>query len=59
MELREIRIKTKCDNGACKNYADYVIYREDTMSSQTLRLCKDCLIKIGKLSKELSKKERK
>ncbi|MBQ8178124.1 MAG: hypothetical protein IJ033_02925 [Clostridia bacterium] len=58
MELREIKVKTKCDNGACRNMADYVIYRQDTMSSQSLRLCKECLAKIAELAKPLKTKQK-
>ena len=53
MELRPIKIKTKCDNGACRNMADFVVYREDTMSSQSLRLCKPCLLALGEMSNSL------
>ena len=53
MELRPIKIKTKCDNGACRNMADFVVYREDTMSSQSLRLCKSCLLALGEMSNSL------
>ncbi len=53
MELRETKIKTKCDNGACKNMADYEVYRADTMASQRLRLCKRCLQSLSELAKQV------
>ena len=59
MELRETKVKIKCDNGACRNYADYIVYRKDTMPSATLRLCKECLFKIGELANSQKKKNKK
>ena len=50
MELKPVIVKTKCDNGACRNMADYEIVKEGTMPSVRLKLCKDCLIEIGKLA---------
>lgn len=46
MEIRKLITPTKCDNGACKNLADYEIMRSDTMPANTLRLCKSCLESI-------------
>lgn len=51
MKLKPAKVRTKCDNGACKNMADYIIYREDTMSLAQLRLCKSCLKEIAELSR--------
>ncbi len=50
MYLNKINVKTKCDNGACRNYADYEVVRADTMVANRLRLCESCLKKIGELA---------
>ena len=55
MELKPITVKTKCDNGACRNMADYEILKEGTMPQARLRLCKECLKEIGVLAKKLNK----
>ena len=50
MYLNKLTVKTKCDNGACRNYADYEIVREDTMVAMRLRLCESCLKEISALA---------
>ena len=30
MRLRKIKIRLKCDNGVCPNYADFAVEREGT-----------------------------
>lgn len=59
MELKKVTVRTKCDNGACRNYAEYEVYRADTMPSGRLRLCRDCLSAVKKLCLELERDERK
>ena len=53
MQLKKVKVRTKCDNGACRNYADYEIVREDTMLAVRLRLCEDCLREIGNLAQSI------
>ena len=55
MELKKISVKTKCDNGACRNMADYEIIKEGTLPQARLRLCKDCLKEIASLVKTIKK----
>ncbi len=55
MELKQCTVKTRCDNGACRNMADYEIVKEGTMPQARLRLCKECLKEIGVLAKKSSK----
>ena len=59
MELKKVKVKTKCENGACRNYADYEVYRKDTMPGVRLRLCKDCLSSLKELVIKLEREERK
>ena len=53
MQLKKVKVRTKCDNGACRNYADYEIVREDTMLAVRLRLCENCLREIGNLAQSI------
>ena len=50
MYLNKLTVKTKCDNGACRNYADYEVVRQDTIVPMRLRLCESCLKEISALA---------
>ena len=57
MELKKIKVKTKCDNGACKNMADYEVVKEGTMPNMRLRLCEECLREIVSLSSQICERK--
>lgn len=51
MELADTKIKTKCDNGACRNPAAYTVCRADTPLNMRLNLCKECATALYSLLK--------
>ena len=57
MRLRKIKIRLKCDNGVCPNYADFAVEREGTPACRELSLCRDCLKELAKLNTVLTASE--
>lgn len=51
MDLTEAKIKTKCDNGACRNMAAYTVNRTDTPLDMRLNICKECAADLFTLLK--------
>lgn len=46
-------IPTRCENGACVNFARYEIFRTDTPTRMRLHLCEDCLAEIVRLGAKI------
>lgn len=57
MRLRKIKIRLKCDNGVCPNYANFAVEREGTPACRELRLCRDCLKELSELNTVLTASE--
>lgn len=49
MELKRLTVRVRCDNGACRNNADYAVKRSGTPVTRELHLCADCLAAIAEL----------
>lgn len=49
MELTQLKVRVKCDNGACANLADYAVKRSGTPVVRELHLCGECLAAIAGL----------
>lgn len=58
MQLKMLKIRTKCDNGCCKNPAAYTLVRADTPVSMRLNFCKACLTEIESLIRGVNKFDR-
>lgn len=50
-ELKRLDVPVRCDNGFCKNLADYEVVREDTPLNRRLHLCKQCVTAIASVAK--------
>ena len=60
MELVRLNVRVRCDNGACRNNADYAVKRPGTPVIRELHLCADCLAAIAELyARSAGKKGRK
>ena len=55
-QLIPLTVKTQCDNGRCRNRAEYIVAREDTPVYMQLHLCGECLKTIAALAKETQAK---
>ncbi len=49
MELVRLNVRVRCDNGACRNNAEYAVKRPGTPVIRELHLCADCLAAIAEL----------
>lgn len=49
MELKRLNVRVRCDNGACRNDADYAVKRSGTPVTCELHLCADCLAALAEL----------
>ena len=52
VELKRLTVPVRCDNGLCRNLADYEVVREDTPLNRRLHLCKHCVSAIAKVAKK-------
>ena len=57
MELVRLNVRVRCDNGACRNNADYAVKRPGTPVTRELHLCADCLAAIAELYERSAKKK--
>lgn len=58
MKLRALTIRLKCDNGVCDNYAEYAVERKGTPTSRELRLCGECIRKLGAIFREAEQRKK-
>lgn len=49
MKLEKLEARVLCDNGICKNTADYAVEKEDTPKNMRLYLCKSCVKELYRL----------
>ncbi len=54
MELKRLTVRIRCDNGVCRNNAEYAVKRSGTPVARELHLCSECLAALAALYEGIS-----
>ncbi|HEY8443794.1 MAG TPA: hypothetical protein VIL24_03240 [Clostridia bacterium] len=59
MEIVNLKLKSRCEIGVCKNFADFAVRAKRLGIRNEIHICKDCLTELNKLSSKILKSPKK
>ena len=59
MEIVELKLKSRCELGVCKNRAEFAIRAKRLGVRNEIHICKDCLSALNKQSSKILKTPKK
>lgn len=58
MKIVELKLKSRCEIGVCKNFAAFAIRAKRLGIRNEIHVCRDCLAELNKHSSKILKKVR-
>ncbi|HEY8423820.1 MAG TPA: hypothetical protein VIL23_03565 [Clostridia bacterium] len=55
MEIVNLKLKSHCEIGVCKNLAEYAVRAKKLGVRNEIHICKECLAELNKLSSKILK----